>query len=286
MTVKTSHWQGLSSLLLLGCMAAGWGPSKDDAANSDLVKRALTTELSSVQDVRHPMRFRLRKSSPHLTTTQEICETREGAVARLLAVNDLPLSAADEEKEEARLSGLLNDPGKQRHRKQAEEEDTGRVLKVMRALPRAFIYQYAGSNEGPTGKVDRFSFRPNPDFDPPDLETQVLTAMTGEIWIDTAEERVARLEGHLQHDVDFGWGILGRLNKGGSVVIEQADVGSHEWRIVHFQMVMNGRVVFRTKVFNTELRESDFIPVPVGMGYAQAIQMLRSNEVGTALAGR
>ena len=39
--------------------------------------------------------------------------------------------------------------------------------------------------------------------------------MIGEIWIDPVHQRVVRLEGHLQQDVDFGWGILGRLNKGG-----------------------------------------------------------------------
>ena len=49
--------------------------------------------------------------------------------------------------------------------------------------------------------------------------------MAGEIWIDPVKLRVVRLEGHLQQDVDFGWGILGRLNKGGWIVIEQADVG-------------------------------------------------------------
>ena len=73
--------------------------------------------------------------------------------------------------------------------------------------------------------VEKFTFQPNPNFSPPDLETQALTAMTGEIWIDPAQERVTRLEGHLQQDADFGWGILGRLNKGGWIVIEQADVG-------------------------------------------------------------
>ena len=69
--------------------------------------------------------------------------------------------------------------------------------------------------------------------------------MTGEIWIDPVHLRVVRLEGHLQQDVDFGWGILGRLNKGGWIVIEQADVGGGQWRTVRFQMQMSGRVVFK-----------------------------------------
>jgi hypothetical protein len=258
-------------------MAAGSAAANEDTAKLDLVKRTLAVEFRSVQDAQHPMRYRLRKSSSRLATTKEICETRDGAVARLIAINDQPLSASDAQKEESRLNGLLTDPGKQRHRKLAEQEDTTRVLKVIRALPTAFTYQYIGSGEGPTGRVERFAFQPNPDFDPPDLETQALTAMSGELWIDVAEGRVARLEGHLQHDVDFGWGILGRLNKGGSIVIEQADIGDHQWRTVHFKMAMSGRVVFRTKSFDTEEQASNFFPVPIGMSYAQAIEMLRGN---------
>ena len=124
--------------------------------------------------------------------------------------------------------------------------------------------------------MEKFTFKPNPHFDPPDLETQVLTKMTGEIWIDPTQERVVRLEGHLQQDVDFGWGILGRLDKGGWIVLEQADVGQHQWRTIHFKMSMTGRFVFKTRVFDTTEDESHFAPVPAGLRYQQAIQMLRA----------
>jgi hypothetical protein len=278
MAASLPRLRSILSLLVLGSMAAGSAPAKEDVAEGELLKRALAVEFASIQDAQHPMRYRLRKSSPRLSTTKEIFETNDGAVARLVAINDHPLSTADEQKEQDRLSGLLIDPSRQRHRKQAEAEDTGRILKVMRALPSAFIYQYAGEAEGPTGKVERFTFRPNPRFDPPDLETEALTAMTGEIWVDAAQGRIAKLEGHLQQDVDFGWGILGRLNKGGWIVIEQADVGNHQWRIVHIQMVMSGRLVFKTRTFDTVEDETQFVPVPVGSGYVQAIQTLRSDS--------
>ena len=107
--------------------------------------------------------------------------------------------------------------------------------------------------------------------------------MNGELWVDAAHERVLRLEGHLQEDVDFGWGILGRLNKGGWIVIEQADVGGGQWRIVRFKMVMSGRVLFKTRSFDTTEEETQFAPVPAGMSYQQAIQMLRAGtETGSA----
>ena len=78
-----------------------------------LVQRALATEARAAQDlshVGHPMRYRLHKTSPRLTSTKEIVETRDGDVARLLAINDKPLSPADEQKEQARLDALLATP--------------------------------------------------------------------------------------------------------------------------------------------------------------------------------
>ena len=142
------------------------GDTLPPAQAQALVTRALANEFRAAQDTSHPMRYQLRKTSPRLTTTKEIYETRDGDVARLIAINDKPLSAADEQKEEARLDALLSDPGKQRHRKQAEDTDAGRALKVLRALPSAFVYQYAGSGVGPTGQCGEIHLPARPEFLP------------------------------------------------------------------------------------------------------------------------
>ena len=267
----------LSLVLPMVAASAGQGATMRPD-NHALVTTALANEMRAAVDTQHPMRYRLRKTSPRLTSTKEIFETKDGAVARLVAINDSPLTAADEQKEQTRLDLLLSDPGRQHHRKQVEEEDTQRAMKVLRALPFAFLYQYIGPGEGSSAKVEKFTFRPNPKFNPVDLETQALTRMTGEIWIDPFEQRVVHLEGHLTQDVDFGWGILGRLYKGGWIVIEQAPVSENQWRIVHFQMSISARVVFKTKLFETTEDESRFAPVPVGLKYQQAIRMLRTEE--------
>ena len=103
------------------------------------------------------MRYLLRKTSPRLTTTKDIVETRDGDVARLLSVNDNPLGPADEQKEQARLDALAANPSLQRHRKQGEDSDMGIVLKLLRMLPNAFLYQYAGAVARPVGNVSRDS---------------------------------------------------------------------------------------------------------------------------------
>ena len=258
--------------------ASGNGVAAPTLTGQALVDRALANELNAAEDASHPMRYLLRKTSPRLTSTKELMETRDGEVARLIAINDKPLSAIDESGEEARLQELLSDPGKQRRRKQAEDDDAARALNVLRALPSAFLYQDAGSGQGPTGKVEKFTFRPNPAYSPLYLETEVLPAMAGEIWIDPVRLRVARLEGHLQQDVDFGWGILGRLNKGGWIVIEQADVGGGLWRTVRFQMQMSGRVVFKARVFDTKEEQTNYAPLAQGMTYQKAIEVLLSGK--------
>ena len=254
-----------------------------------LVERALATESRAAQEFSHPshpMRYRLRKSSPRLTSTKEIVETGDGDVARLVEINDQPLSHAGEQAEQARLDALLNNPGLQQHRKQGEDNDTARAIKVLRVLPTAFLYQFAGTGTAGAGTVEKFTFKPNPQFSPPDLETEVLTAMAGEVWIDAAQERVVRLAGSLQQDKDIGWGILGELNKGGWVQIDQADVGGHQWRIVHLQLKMTGRMLWKTKNSDSVQDYTRFSPVPAGLSYKQAIQLLRAGPGGSAKGGR
>jgi hypothetical protein len=262
-------------------------PAQAQALAQALITRALATEAAAAQDlshVGHPMRYQLRKTSPRLASTKEIVETREGYVARLLAINDLPLSPADEQQEQARLEALEDNPGLQQHRKQSEDSDTARALKVLRVLPTAFLYEFAGTGTTAAGAVEKFAFKPNPHFDPPDIETGVLTAMAGEIWIDPAQERVVRLAGSLQHDKEIALG-LAELDKGGWIEIEQADVGGRQWRIVHLKLVMNSRVLFKTKNSNSVQEYSQFVPLSEGLSYKQAIQMLRANSWPSAAPG-
>ncbi len=264
--------------LLFAPLAARSQTAPEGLLSPAFVKRVLATELASAQDTNHPMRYTLHKTSPNFSSTKEILETKDGAVARLVAVNGKPLTAEDARKERERLDELVSNPARQRHRKDAQNDDLARVLKVLRAFPDAFTYRYIGPGVGPTGRVEKFAFEPNSAFNAPDLETQVLTAMAGVIWIDASDDRIARLEGHLLHDVDFGWGILGRLNKNGWIVIEQADVGNHQWRIVRFQMEMSGRIVVRNKTFQTVEEQTDYAPAPAGLSYVEAVQMLNDDE--------
>jgi hypothetical protein len=47
--------------------------------------------------------------------------------------------------------------------------------------------------------------------------------MAGKVRIDQAPAGLTRLDAHLISNVDFGWGILGKLDEGGTIQIEQPD---------------------------------------------------------------
>jgi hypothetical protein len=250
--------------------------SNDEA--QAMVKRVLQTELNAATDTSHPMQYRLRKMSPRVATTKMIVETKDGDVAHLIAINDNPLSATDQQSEETRLNTLLSDPGLQRHRMEREQGDSQRARKIIRALPDAFLYTYAGLADAPQGPSYRLTFQPNPNFDPQDLEAQMLKGMAGELWIDVAQQRVTRLQCKRIKDVDYGFGILGKLDQGGTLLLEQADIGNHQWRTTHMVLVMDARFLIKTVKLDTTLDLTEFSPVAAGLSYQQAIQLLESQK--------
>ncbi len=146
---------------------------------------------------------------------------------------------------------------------------------MVRLLPDAFLYTYQGIVEGPSGPAYRLTFQPNPRFQPPDREAEVYAGMAGELWIDQAEKRMAKLDAHLINDVDFGWGIVGRLYRGGSILVEQKDVGEHHWEQTHMVLDLTGKILMMKNIsFKTTETASGFTPVESTIGYQDAIRLL------------
>ena len=103
--------------------------------------------------------------------------------------------------------------------------------------------------------------------------------MAGEVWIDQAQERLTRLDSHLISNVDFGWGILGKLDEGGTIQIEQADIGGRNWQVTLLKLNLRGKALM-VKSLNIQITEqaSHFSPVPAGIDYRQAIQLLQKSD--------
>ena len=177
-----------------------------------------------------------------------------------------------------RLDTLVAHPEAQEHRHKSEQKDAERVNRLLTLLPDAFLYQYEGVVTCGAGQCYRLSFTPNPHFTPPNLESDLLRGVAGEVWIDQTQERLTRLDGHFIDDVDFGFGILGKLNKGGTVLLEQSDVGGHDWELTGVTLHVTGKALM-VKPLSFQISEgaSQFAPVAAGLRYREAIQMLKQS---------
>jgi hypothetical protein len=287
--------RGRLTVFALGCLTAALlgattaiaraqtpsGAANDPAA---LVRRASKNELRSTAPPA-PVRYKLRKQDDKGVTTKEIVETKDGDVARLIAKNDKPLTPQEDQAELDRLNDLLAHPEIQEHRHKREQEDSGRADEMTRLLPDAFLYTDLGLVPGPNGPAHRLAFKPNPNFRPPDREAEVYHGMEGELWIDEAQERIVKLDAHLVDDVNFGWGILGKLYKGGSLTIEQRDVGHRHWETTLLKLNLTGiALMLKPLSFQTTETSKDFQPVPVNMGYQDAVHMLKGDSTGSQVA--
>src|SRR5262249_27903444 len=83
-------------------------------------------------------------------------------------------------------------------------------------------------------------------------------------------------------DVNFGWGILGHLNKGGTFSVKQKDVGDNHWEPVSEEVNMNGRaVLFKTISRKQKQTRTDFRRVPSDITIQQAYHILQQ-DAGSA----
>ncbi len=240
-----------------------------------LVRRAVQHRLDMNQG--HTMlRYVVRRKDAQRETTKEIIETKDGDVARLIAIDGKPLSAEAERAEMERLDFLAAHPELEERRHKSEMKDQARIDRLLGVLPDAEIYSLEGIVPCDTGKCYRLSFMPNPRFVPPDIESDFLRGFAGEVWIDQAQERLTRLDAHLIMDIDFGFGTLGKVNKGGTAEWRQTDVGGHEWKLTELKVNLTGKALMVKSVkIQIEEAASDFSPVASGISYRDAIAMLK-----------
>jgi hypothetical protein len=207
--------------------------------------------------------------------TEEQVETVDGPVKRLARRNGRPLDAAAGREEQKRLEELIHSPAEQARQHQDYLEDERRIGRILALLPDAFVYQDAGEFNG----CRHLSFRPNPSYPPHSVEARIFHAMSGELWISADQKRLVRLDGHLEENLDFGFGILGRLYKGGWFRLERTAASASDWKTQRLEVHMNGRaLLFKTVARETSEVRGGFQPVPARMSIAQGVALLEAGN--------
>jgi hypothetical protein len=277
---------GTSVLALAASRQAACQDGNPTVDPQKIVRDASWNELHAKSPGRS-FSYLLHKVDPKGSTLKEIFETKDGDVARLIEKDGKPLPPDQEQAEIDRLNHLLAHPEVQEHRHKKEQEDSARGDEMVRMLPDAFVFTFEGMVEGPNGPCYRLQFKPNPAFTPPDREGEVYHGMVGELWVDQTQLRLAKIDAHLISDVNFGWGVLGRLYKGGSIFVQNSDVGLHHWETIHMKLRLQGKLLMMKSVdYSTTEDSSDFKMQEQELGYQEAIRLLQKNPATSQIASK
>jgi hypothetical protein len=250
---------------------------------NEYVRQAIEHEVAELDRDHTHWRYHLHREDEKNNVDRDVIETSQGSLARTLLLWGKPLTAEQRQKDEERMRKLVSDPEERAQRAKREREDDEKVRKMLRAISQAFIFTYVGEESG----VVRLSFVPNPHYDPPSLELRIFRSLNGKLWIDRAQNRLVRVEGTLFEDVSFGWGILGRLYKGGTFLVDQQYIGDGHWDVVSEEVNMVGRaVLFKTISRKQKQALSNFRRMPDSITLSQAYDLLQKGAGSVSANGQ
>ncbi len=250
-----------------------------------LVRDAVQLEIANGYGKRPNLRYRFHKVTEHLDRTQEILETKDGDVACLMATNGHALTADAVHAERSRLVFLRSHPALQAHRLHREQGDIQNFEKILRALPDAFQFRFAGIVPASSGPAVHMTFQPNPHYKSTEYETHALSGMRGDIWIDARQKHIVNFDARLFRSVGFGWGILGYLDKGGTIHIQQSEVVPSVWSLTEMELSISGRALV-VKPLQFDIRETatEYQRNDPAQNYQQAIDLLLQDHCGSDLS--
>lgn len=258
---------------------------KSQMPPQDLVRATVANEVAAANNRAVKFMFCSRKQTSKGAQDRVYAEANEAVASLAVRDSDHPLNSQQQRAETDKLAQVASNPSALRRRQDHENQELEHTLRIVKALPDALLYEYAGTENGEPalGKAGnqlvRLHFKPNPSYSPPSTVEQVLQGMEGDVLIDPAAHRLARIDGTLFKEVAFGWGIFGRLDKGGSFRVQQADAGDGNWVVTQMNLRMTGKILL-VKSLNLLSDEvfSNFRRLPEDLPFARAVEMLKTEQ--------
>lgn len=271
---------GYARFLVLPCLllwlAAGssYARAQRESAHQ-LVKDVIYNEIYANQHDHVKWMYEDADKTPSQDVVKIVVETDNGTVSNAIEIDGHAPTPQQQQQDQAKMESVLNDPSVRAKQRQNSAHDDRQAISLMRMLPEGFIWTYAGESNGEA----TLRFEPNPAFVPPTYASRVFAAMAGEMVVDLQQKRLKMLSGTLIRPVEFGWGILGKMQQGGTFRIVRTQVAPREWQITQTHVHILGHALFFKSISEQEDETtSHYKRTPAGLTLEQAAQMLTSGE--------
>ena len=277
---KTGLRRILFASLSISALIAAAPRAASAQSPDDIVRKVVKNELDADFNDHTAWMYRDAYKSPDKDTLKIVIETQQGNLSEIIQDGGRPPSDQEHQADLSHMEEILNDPALRARMKRNEQHDGEQARDMMNMLPNAFVWKITGRDNGRI----TLAFRPKPDFSPGSMNGRVLAAMAGTMVVDEEHMRLRDLNGHLDHEVLFGWGLLGQINAGGTFRIVRDDVGFGSWQITEMHVHISGHALFFKTIGDQEDEiTSDYHRTPDGVDLNKASQMLRDGDVAREL---
>ena len=259
--------------LVFASARLGYSSFQADSANlQSLMRQVVDNELQARAKEPICWRYFAQVQTEDPSRTDIIIETRKGTLKRLLAQNGRPLDQKQRQQEDERIEKLIRNPRDLEDEAHKEKDDLQKTWNLFKFLPDALLF----TRESSDGQIIRLSFRPNPNFNPPTLESRIFRVLQGSILVDGGQKRLIELRAVMSRDLEFVWGIFGRLRKGGSLDLRQEQIEPGLWVMTSLHVQVTGRAWF-FKTIGRQIQELrwGFQRVPDTMTLEEAAAMAK-----------
>ena len=213
-----------------------------------LITQAVNAELTANREDHTGFVYRDHDVTPDHDEVAIVVETPKGILKKKLAVGGQPLTPEQRRADDASRQEFIASPSQQEKQIKDSRHDDEQAEVFTKLLPVAFIWTIAGQR----GDLVTLNFRPDPNYAPPSMETKVLSMMAGQVVVSLPQHRIATIRGALTDDVKLGFGILGRLRKGGSFNVERREVEPHHWQVTESHVHIIGHALFFKSIGDQE----------------------------------
>lgn len=244
MMIFSRTWSVFPLILLLWAESAHCAAPPDVA---DIIKRSVAAnrlDFEAAPGFDHKERDRTWPG----TKTYQITMIDGSPYQRLIAMNGKPLSPAQQAEEQRKQEAIRRQrsseaPTDRQKRIAQYEKDRTRNNEMMKQLTVAFDFAFVGERKLEGRTVWVLKATPRPGYQPPNMDTQVLRGMEGELWIDDKTYQWVKVTARVIHPVSIE-GFLAQVEPGTQFELETAPVAGGSWQPSHFGMRSHAKVLF------------------------------------------
>lgn len=235
----------------------------------EIVRRSVLTDHHTLEMARH-YTFRNRQVIKHLGKHGEVKSTEIKTFdvnfyygqryARLIQIDDKPLSEQEQKKEDEKLEKFL---AKFRNESESDREKRLEKERKQREQRRAFLqdvtnaYDFRVLGEEKVDGADSYVIQatPRPGFQPTQAQADMLKKIRGKLWIEKKDYNWVKVEAEATDTISFGL-FLFRIHPGSHFVLERTLVNSEVWLLKRLDISGGARIAL-LKNENVEQEEVD-----------------------------